>query len=54
MVYSLLVHHMFPSSNCHVHVQVDSLHGYKLMPSRRDRMRRIPVLASVVAGAHGV
>ena len=27
MVCSLLVHHMFPSSNCHVHAPVDSSHG---------------------------
>ena len=54
MVCSLLVHHMFPSSNCHVHAQVDSSHGDRLMPSRRDLRRRIPVHASVVAGARGV
>ena len=54
MVRSLLVHHMYPSSHCHVHAQVDSSHGDRLMPSRRDLKRRIPVLASVVAGARGV
>ena len=54
MVCSLLVHHMFPSSNCHVHAQVDSSHGDRLMPSRGDLRKRILVPASVLAGARGV
>ena len=54
MTCSLLVHHMFPSSNCHVHAQVVSSPGSQLMPSRHDLSGRIPVLASVLAGARGV
>ena len=54
MACSWLEHHMFPSSNCHVHAQVVSSHGGRLMPSRHDLSRRIPVLASVLAGARGV
>ena len=39
MTCSLLVHHMFPSSNCHVHAQVVSSPGSQLMPSRHDLSR---------------
>ena len=50
MTCSLLVHHMFPSSNCHVHAQVVSSPRSQLMPSRHVLSGRIAVLASVLAG----
>ena len=50
----LVVHHMFLSSNCHVHAQVVRSHGGRLLVSQHDLSGMIPVQASVLAGARGV
>ena len=44
----LIVHHMLPSSNCHVHAQVVPSYGGRLLPSQHDLSRMIPVLAFVL------
>ena len=50
MVCSLFVHHMFPNSNCHLHAQVLSSHGGRLLLVHGWALEGvIPVLASGIA-----